>query len=159
MNADAAIAFDLGNYLPEDLLVKTDITSMASSLEARCPLLDHVLGEWVIPMPISSKQDKHRGKLLLEEATHDLVGREVFRRPKRGFGSPVDMWLRGPLRTLAEDTVLSSRSNLRQWLDGLSVSRIGRAVLDGKGNGHQLWALLALEQWISANASSAKVGS
>jgi asparagine synthase (glutamine-hydrolysing) len=147
-NPDAAIAFDLSTYLPEDLLTKTDITSMASSLEARCPLLDHELGEWVIPMPIGRKQDRHRGKIVLEEATRDLVGAEVFRRPKRGFGSPVAEWFQGPLRELAVDTVLSQNSHVRQWLDPASVATIGEAVLEGRGNAHQLWALLALEQWL-----------
>jgi asparagine synthase (glutamine-hydrolysing) len=155
-NADAALAFDLGTYLPDDLLVKTDITSMASSLEARCPLLDHLLGEWVIPMPIGSKQDKHRGKILLEEAARDVVGTEVFRRRKRGFGSPVATWFQGPLRSLAADTVLSARSKVRQLLDGATISTLGKEVLEGRGNAHQLWALLALEQWIDENGPSTR---
>jgi asparagine synthase (glutamine-hydrolysing) len=152
-DADAALAFDLGVYLPDDLLLKTDITSMASSVEARCPLLDHVLAEWVVPMPIEAKQDRTRGKLLLEAATRDLVPAEVFLRPKRGFGSPVDEWLRGPLRGLFADTVLSPSARIRDWLDGQRVAATGRAVLDGRGNPHQAWALLALEAWGRAFAS------
>jgi asparagine synthase (glutamine-hydrolysing) len=120
---------------------------MAASLEARCPLLDHVLAEWVIPMPIASKQDRHRGKLLLEAATRDLLPARAYRRPKRGFGSPVEQWLRGPLRERFEDTVLSARSRVGDWLDGPTARRIGREVLDGRGNAHQAWALLALDAW------------
>jgi asparagine synthase (glutamine-hydrolysing) len=149
-NADAALAFDLGVYLPDDLLVKTDITSMASSLEARCPLVDHLLGEWVVPMPIETKQDGQRGKLLLEAATRDLLPETVFRRPKRGFGGPVEDWICGPLRTLFSDTVMGSRAHIRDWLDATAIGNVGRAVLEGRGNGHQAWALLALEQWGSA---------
>jgi asparagine synthase (glutamine-hydrolysing) len=146
-DADAALAFDLGTYLPDDLLVKTDITSMSASLEARCPLLDHPLAEWVVPMGIESKQDRRRGKLMLEAATRDLLPAESYLRPKRGFGSPVDEWLRGPLRALFADTVLSARCRVGDWLDDARVRRVGQDVLEGRGNGHQAWALLALEQW------------
>jgi asparagine synthase (glutamine-hydrolysing) len=146
-DADAALAIDLGVYLPDDLLVKTDITSMAASLEARCPLLDHVVAEWVVPMPIGSKQDCRRGKLLLEAATRDLLPADTYRRRKRGFGSPVEQWLRGPLRELFEDTVMSSNARVGDWLDASEVHRIGRDVLEGRGNGHQAWALIALEGW------------
>jgi asparagine synthase (glutamine-hydrolysing) len=146
-DADAALAFDLGVYIPDDLVAKTDITAMAWGLEARCPLLDYELAEWVVPMPIGVKQDGHRGKLLLEAATRDLLPAHVYRRPKRGFGSPVDQWLRGPLRALFQDTVMSRSARLRAWLDGREVESIGRSVLAGRGNAHQAWALLALETW------------
>lgn len=146
-DADAALASDISMYLPDDLLVKTDITSMANSLEARCPLLDQVLGEWVIPMPIACKQDNRRGKLLLEAATRDLLPPQIFTRPKRGFGGPVDEWIRGPLRPLFCDTVMAASARVRDLLDGASVRDVGRGVLDRRGNGHQAWALLALEQW------------
>jgi asparagine synthase (glutamine-hydrolysing) len=146
-DADSALAFDLDVYLPDDLLVKTDITSMASGVEARCPLLDHLLAEWVVPMPIATKQNRARGKLLLEAATRDLVPAEVFGRPKRGFGSPVDEWLRGPLRGLFGDTVMTPSARIRDWLDGTHVDRTGRTVLNGLGNAQQAWALLALEAW------------
>lgn len=152
--ADAALAFDLRVYLPDDLLVKTDITSMASSLEARCPLLDHVLAEWVVPMPIGAKQDGKRGKLLLAKATADLLPKSVFERRKQGFGSPVEAWIRGPLRSLFGDTVMSPRARIRDWMDGAAVRRIGQKVLDGGGNGHQAWALLALEQWCAGGSTS-----
>jgi asparagine synthase (glutamine-hydrolysing) len=146
-DADAALAFDLGVYLPDDLLVKTDITSMAASVEARCPLLDHVLAEWVVPAPIRAKQSRRRGKLLLEAATRDLLPSHVYIRPKRGFGSPVDQWLRGPLRALFEDTVMSPQARIRDWLDSARIREVGRAVLAGRSSGHQGWALLALEAW------------
>ncbi len=144
---DAALTSDLGAYLPDDLLVKTDITSMAASLEARCPLLNHVLAEWVVPMPIDSKQDRVRGKRLLEAATRDLLPPEAYRRPKRGFGSPVEQWLRGPLRQLFEDTVMAPRAHVGDWFDRRSLRKVGRDVLAGRGNAHQAWALLALEIW------------
>jgi asparagine synthase (glutamine-hydrolysing) len=146
-DADAALAFDLGVYIPDDLVTKTDMTAMAWGLEARCPLLDYELAEWVVPMPIAVKQDGHRGKLLLEAATRDLLPAHIYRRSKRGFGSPVDQWLRGPLRALFEDTVMSPSARLRAWLDGHEVESIGRSVLAGRGNAHQAWALLALETW------------
>jgi asparagine synthase (glutamine-hydrolysing) len=154
-DADAALAFDLGVYLPDDLLVKTDITSMAASVEARCPLLDHQLAEWVIPAPIGAKQSRRRGKLLLEAATRDLLPPHVYSRPKRGFGSPVEQWLRGPLRALFEDTVMSPQARIRDWLDSRSIREVGRAVLEGRSSGHQGWALLALEAWGRAHERDA----
>jgi asparagine synthase (glutamine-hydrolysing) len=146
-DADRALAFDIGVYLPDDLLVKVDMTSMAWGLEARCPLLDHVLGDWVIPMPISAKQNRRRGKLLLHAAARKLLPGEVFSRPKRGFGSPVEVWLRGPLRALFCDTVMTKTARIRDWLASERITSVGARVLEGKGNGHQAWALLALEQW------------
>jgi asparagine synthase (glutamine-hydrolysing) len=159
-DADAALAFDLDTYLPDDLLTKTDITSMAASLEARCPLLDHPLAEWVVPMGIGSKQNRHRGKLLLEAATRDLLPAESYLRPKRGFGSPVEQWLRGPLRGLLLDTVMSSSSRVSDWLDGACVRHVVRDVLEGRGNEHQAWALLALEHWARpAHGHTGRAGS
>jgi asparagine synthase (glutamine-hydrolysing) len=150
---DAALAADLRVYLPDDLLVKTDITSMASSLEARCPLLDFVLAEWVVPMPIHAKQDRARGKRLLEAATRDLLPPEAYLRPKRGFGSPVEQWLRGPLRALFEDTVMAPQARIGGWFDRANLRNVGREVLAGRGNAHQAWALLALEIWSRSSAA------
>jgi asparagine synthase (glutamine-hydrolysing) len=147
-----ALAFDLNVYLPDDLLVKTDITSMAASVEARCTLLDQELVDWVVPMPLSVKQDSHRGKLLLERAAVDLVDPAVFLRKKRGFGSPVEEWIRGPLREMYVDCVLNRRARVRELLDARTVDELSSAVLRGAGNGHQAWSILALAFWLEHGA-------
>jgi asparagine synthase (glutamine-hydrolysing) len=146
-DVDSALAFDLSVYLPDDLLVKTDIASMHWSLEARCPLLDHVLTEQVVPLPARFKQDARQGKLVLREAVGELLPAVVRARAKRGFGSPVDAWLRGPLRPMLGDLVESRRSPLRDWLDGGAIDRVMRHATSGRGNAHQAWALLALAGW------------
>jgi asparagine synthase (glutamine-hydrolysing) len=144
---DAALAFDLGVYLPDDLLQKTDIASMCWGLEARCPLLDQALAALAIPPPVRAKQNAREGKLLLRQAAGDLIPEAILRRQKRGFGSPVEQWLAGPLRPMAEDLLRDPKARIRGWLDGRAIDRVLDQVVEGRGNGHQGWALLALEVW------------
>ena len=118
---DAALAFDLGVYLPDDLLQKTDIASMRWGLEARCPLLDHALAALAVPPPVRAKQNAREGKLLLRQAAGDLIPDAILQRPKRGFGSPVEQWLAGPLRPMAEDLLRATRR--RGSADGSTGAR------------------------------------
>jgi asparagine synthase (glutamine-hydrolysing) len=146
-DVDAAIAFDLGVYLPDDLLVKTDIAAMRWGLESRCPLLDHELASLAVPPSAASKQAGTVGKLLLREAAGDLLPSEILRREKRGFGSPVATWLSGPLRPMLEDLLRPANARIRGWLDGAAIDKVLNQVVQCRGNGHQGWALLALESW------------
>jgi asparagine synthase (glutamine-hydrolysing) len=146
-DVDAALAFDLGTYLPDDLLVKMDVASMHFGLEARCPLLDQVLCEKVVPLAADQKQTAEEGKLLLKAAAADLVPEPILRRGKRGFGSPVEAWLSGPLAGLAGDLLLSPGAWLRGHVDGGAIDAVVADAHRGRGNGHQAWALLALEAW------------
>ncbi len=149
-DVDTALAFDLGVYLPDDLLVKTDIAAMRWGLEARCPLLDAALAALVVPPPAAAKQTAREGKLLLREAVGDLLPPEILSREKRGFGSPVEAWLAGPLRPMAEDLLRPPSARIRAWLDSRAIDRLLDRVLAGRGNAHQAWALLALEAWARA---------
>ena len=144
---DAALAFDLEVYLPDDLLQKMDLASMRWGLEARCPLLDHDLAALAVPPPARLKQNARDGKLLLREAAADLLPDVILGRPKRGFGSPVEQWLAGPLRPVTEDLLRDPNARIRGWLDGRAIDRVLDEVVAGRGNGHQGWALLALEVW------------
>jgi asparagine synthase (glutamine-hydrolysing) len=146
-DVDAALAFDFAYYLPDDLLPKMDIASMRWSLESRCPLLDQVLGEKVIPLAAAQKQDAREGKLLLKAAASDLVPAPILSRGKRGFGSPVEQWLSGPLRDMAGDLLLSGRAWVKEHVSGRVVDRVIGDSQRGRGNAHQAWALLALETW------------
>ena len=146
-DADSAIAFDLQTYLPDDLLTKVDIAAMRWGLESRCPMLDPTLAELTVPCPEAIKQDRTAGKLLLKNLARDLLPPELIDRPKRGFGSPVEAWLRGPLRSLVGDLLLSPDCGLRDQLDEVALRGITTDAFDGRGNAHQAWALLAFELW------------
>ncbi|MFW6132903.1 MAG: asparagine synthase (glutamine-hydrolyzing) [Planctomycetota bacterium] len=141
---------DVMTYLPDDLLVKADIASMAASLELRAPLLDHDVVATGLSLPTGDKLDRRRGKRVLAAAFGDLLPAEVFARPKRGFAVPLDGWLRGPLRRALEETLLDP------WLERQGIFR--REALVGLANDHlagrddhrhRLWALLILARWLA----------
>jgi asparagine synthase (glutamine-hydrolysing) len=96
---------------------------------------------------VRAKQNAREGKLLLRQAAADLIPAAILRRQKRGFGSPVEQWLAGPLRPMAEDLLRDPKARIRGWLDGRAIDRVLDQVVEGRGNGHQGWALLALEVW------------
>jgi asparagine synthase (glutamine-hydrolysing) len=143
---ERAMAIDVETYLPDDLLVKSDITSMAHGLEVRSPLLDHILVEHCAQLPMRLKARGRHDKVLLRDIARGWLPDEIVERPKHGFAVPVDAWLRGPLRELPE-LLLEPRALDR----GLFVASQVRAVIDEHRAGHDrsllLWALLALELW------------
>lgn len=147
-DADCALAFDLGVYLPEDLLMKADLSSMHSSLEARAPLLDAPLAALAVPAPAAAKLAAPEGKAHLREAVRALLPAPILARRKRGFGAPVAAWLAGPLAPLLRERVLAPSARLKQHLEPRAVDRVARQALAGRGNPHQAWALLALESWL-----------
>jgi asparagine synthase (glutamine-hydrolysing) len=153
---------DIHTYLPDDLLVKVDIASMAHGLEARSPLLDHVLLEWAARLPSEVKMAGGRTKALFKAALAPFLPREILERRKMGFGCPIDQWLRHELKELAYDTLLSPTARRR----GLFRPDFVRRLLDEhcgyRANHHtRLWALLMLElwfrTWIDGDAAGATV--
>lgn len=154
-DVEAALDADLCGYLPDDLLVKTDITSMMWSVEARCPLLDQELVEAIVPLDSALKQNGTNGKLVLRDLAEKLVPAAVLSHPKRGFGSPVDQWLRGDLAPMLGDLVGSKSGPLATLLDFRAVDRVLADVARGWGNAHQAWALLALAAWASRSPATA----
>lgn len=137
---------DTLTYLPDDLLAKVDIATMTASLEARSPLLDHHLVEFVARLPSHLKL-RHGGKYLLRRALADLLPPEVLQRRKMGFGVPIARWFRGELRPLLRDTVLSKAARARGFLDPAAVERLIVEHESGVDHGLRLWALLMLELW------------
>lgn len=146
-DVDAALAFDLDVYLPDDLLYKVDTASMRFGVESRAPLLDLPLARAVVPLAAATKA----GKRLLKAAVADLLPAEILLREKRGFGSPVARWLSGPLRPMLDDLVRSPTARIRTFLDPREIDRTLSRALGPRGNPHQAWALFALEIWARAN--------
>lgn len=138
---------DVNTYLPGDLLVKVDITTMANSLEARSPFLDHELMEWAARLPTHLKVRGTTTKYLLKRAVADWLPPELLHRPKQGFGVPLAQWLRTELKDLAWD-VLTDRTARER---GLFRPESVRALLDehaaGQNHSRQLWALTQFELW------------
>jgi asparagine synthase (glutamine-hydrolysing) len=139
---------DLHTYLPDDLMVKVDVASMAHGLETRSPLLDHVLLEWAASIPAEVKMAGGRTKALFKRAMEPYLPREVIYRKKMGFGMPIDEWLRAELKPLAYDTLLSQPARERGMMQPDYVRRLLDEHSSGRRNHHmRLWALLMLELW------------
>jgi len=143
------LAANFDSYLHDDLLVKLDRMSMAVALEARAPLLDRALVEYVAALPDEFKLRGRETKVILREAFADLLPEAVKSGPKRGFGVPLDAWFRGELRDVARDLLLSSSAKLRSYVSRPYVSQLVDEQLAGRANhGHRLWTLLTFERWL-----------
>lgn len=144
---------DLLTYLPDDLLVKMDMASMACSLEVRAPMLDHRVVDLGLSLPLGEKIAGGRGKAVLRRAFGDMLPAEVFGRPKQGFAVPLGRWLREELRAALKDTLLAG-ALLEQGicrpeaLAGLVNDHL-RGVDDHR---HRLWALMVLSRWLAGQA-------
>ena len=139
---------DARTYLPGDLLVKADISSMACSLELRSPLLDHRVVELALGLPRSLKVQGRTGKVALRQAFAAELPPEVVDRPKKGFGVPLGRWFREELREPARDLLLDGRLRARGQLREDAVAELLREHESGRADhGQRLWALLMLEQW------------
>jgi asparagine synthase (glutamine-hydrolysing) len=145
---------DMAGYLPGDILVKADRASMAVSLEARCPLLDHRVVEFAWRLPSSLKVRGGKGKWLLRRVLSRYVPEALFERPKQGFNVPVGAWLRGPLRGWAEELLARPRIKREGYLNAESVQACWQDHLSGRRDrGCELWAILMLEGWLEATRS------
>ena len=144
------LAANFHSYLHDDLLVKTDRTTMASSLEARAPFLDRALLEFVAGLPDRDKLDGRTTKVILREAFADLVPERVMRAGKKGFGVPLDGWFRGELRDYVRDTLLGPSTRLRAYVSHDYVRRlVDDHVAQRANHGHRLWTLLTFERWLA----------
>ncbi len=144
---DAAMAVDVMSYLPYDLLVKVDITSMANSLETRSPFLDHEVMEFAARLPGKLKVRGRQLKYLLKTAFADLLPPENVHRRKMGFGVPVGQWFRGPLRELLCDSLLLEARS-RSYFQPLQIARLVDEHLNERADhSFRLWNLLMLELW------------
>ena len=146
--AEQAAFADVSSYLPDDLLVKMDIASMAHSLEVRSPFLDHVVVEFAASLPLDLKIRGPVQKHVLRQLMRTSFPNELIERRKAGFAVPIEHWFKGELRDMAADVLLDARARSRGYFKPQAVQRL----LDDHARGvarHQakLWALLSLELW------------
>ena len=149
------IVRDMLGYLPSDILVKLDRASMATSLEARCPLLDHRVVEFSWALPNSAKVRHGQGKWLLRQVLGRHLPRHLFERPKQGFDVPIGSWLKGPLRSWASDLLSESRLRNQHLLDVSRVQECWLQHLSGRRDfSRPLWAVLMLQSWLDSAVTS-----
>jgi asparagine synthase (glutamine-hydrolysing) len=139
---------DIHTYLPDDLMVKVDVASMAHSLESRSPLLDHVFMEWAMTIPESIKTAGGVSKALFKKAMEPYLPHELLYRPKMGFGCPVDHWFRAELKDMAYDVLLSETATARGIFRKDYVEQLLDEHVSARTSHHtRLWGLLMLELW------------
>lgn len=145
---DAALLSDIMTYLPNDLLVKVDIASMAVSLEARSPFLDHHVIEFAASLPEKLKLHGLTSKYLLKRVFKQLLPAENLRRRKMGFGVPIGHWFRGKMQSFLRETLLSEKALNRGLFQPDAVKRLIELHTVGEREYSQkLWTLLMLELW------------
>lgn len=143
-----ALRVDLERYLPDDLLVKTDLASMAHSLEVRCPWLDREVIEFSLSLDDALLQDGSTTKRVPRELAARRLPPAVARAPKRGFGVPLAAWYRGPLASVVRDRLLSPRFRARKILkDDAAKELIERHASGREDWSSYLHALVVLEEW------------
>jgi len=141
---------DIQSYLPGDILTKVDRTTMASSLEARVPLLDHVLVEFALALPARLTVGEGQGKRLFRKAIRGLVPSEVLDRRKAGFALPLARWFREELAHRI-GALLRPDARIYEYVDAEAVRRLASEHLRGRrDHSHALWRLLVLDLWMGS---------
>ena len=139
---------DLLGYLPDDILTKVDRASMHHSLEVRVPILDHRVVEFALQLPHEVKFNGKQGKLPLRHLLQKRVPHRLTSGPKRGFAVPLNSWLRGPLRSWAEDLIPISRPVGAEYLDWPQIRTTWEKFLrNPRMSPFRCWNILMLLQW------------
>jgi asparagine synthase (glutamine-hydrolysing) len=145
---DRILALDVETYLPDCLLVKVDIASMSQGLEARSPLLDHRLMEFVARLPATWKLNGQDKKHIFKKVLRTFLPSAIIDRPKKGFSVPMDAWLRGELRPLLMELLSNPRHRARGYFEQKTVDGMVSDHLSRRRSWRQqLWALMMLEMW------------
>ncbi len=135
-------------YLPDDILCKVDRAAMGVSLETRVPMLDHRVVELAWALPLHMKIRNGQGKWLLRQLLYKHVPQLMMDRPKQGFGLPVDVWLRGPLRDWAEALLDESRLEQEGFFNAAVVRQVWQQHLSGENRQFKLWGVLMFQAWL-----------
>lgn len=138
---------DVRTYLPDDILVKVDIASMAHGLEVRAPFVDHHVMELAAGLPTALKVKGLTGKVLLKRAFADLVPAPIVNRSKRGFSLPLARWFSGELYGFAREVLLSQAARERGLFVPSAVDELLVRHRNGEDHGDRIWNLLVLELW------------
>jgi len=147
---DTLLLTDQMTYLPNDLLVKVDIATMAVSLEARSPFLDHHVIEFAASLPQNLKLRRLTGKYLLKKVLRKLLPSENLTRRKMGFGVPIGHWFRGKMQPFLREVILSEKALGRGLFKPEAVKQlVDLHVRAERDYSHQLWTLLMLELWFN----------
>jgi asparagine synthase (glutamine-hydrolysing) len=141
-------AIDATSYLPDDILVKVDRTSMSTGLEVRVPLLDHRIWEWSARLPGGMQRSDGKGKAVLRAILGKYVPAQAMDRPKAGFSVPLANWLRMELREWAEEFLEPSRLAESGLFRVSAVRELWQRHLSGReDHGPLIWSILMLESW------------
>jgi asparagine synthase (glutamine-hydrolysing) len=145
---DSTLDLDLGLYLPDTLMTKVDVASMAHSLEARAPMLDHKFLEFAATIPPELKlKDGKIGKHIFKKAVEPYLPHDVIYRKKMGFGVPIDHWFRNELKDMVYETLLSQRAIQRGYFNRDYIEQMLNRHQAGETWQYPIWNLLMLELW------------
>lgn len=145
---DSLLALDIKTYLPDDLLTKIDIASMAHSLEVRSPFLDHIFMEFTSTIPSSLKLMGQTNKYILKKAIKDVLPTPIINRRKMGFQAPISVWFKKDLNGYLRQHLLSKNTAILEWFNAKEIENLIYSHQKNKTSyAHQLWALLTLEHW------------
>ena len=151
-NHQIMMALDQITYLPNDILVKVDRTSMASSVETRVPFLDHRIVEYSWKIPHSIKFRNGKSKWILRKILKNYVPENLTDRPKKGFGIPLNDWLKGPLKDWAENLLDEKKTFVRRFFNSKIIRQKWEDYLSNKNKSlYDLWNVLMFQAWRDQN--------